>query len=331
MVAIQKNISDLLDNPQSAAYNQIDPLSNPKKTFRELGITNEKLDWANLNAEMLREVDRKWSLATWEYIEGLRRGTVPKSAKRETYYWQMWVEQPILNRLMSGFFLWTSKLDGIAPWCYQMGIGKQSGDPFDDWDGTVYNNAGKHYKDQTSTYPSAQGPIPTTKWEAMREGYDDVRYLTTLVKLLDAKRGTRPDKVAEIEANLKKELEKYQDTQITLANYNGYDFQNTRKFIIDSILGLSTPVPSITSGVTPIHTPTPTPTPKPAFKSSDANNDGKVDAKDYDIWLSNFFKIASSNIDNEKIIIGTRADGDFNNDGRVNGIDYSIWVAQYGT
>ena len=30
-------------------------------------------------------------------------------------------------------------------------------------------------------YPTAGGPLPTLRWEAFREGVDDVRYLTTLL------------------------------------------------------------------------------------------------------------------------------------------------------
>ena len=40
------------------------------------------------------------------------------------------------------------------------------------------------YRDHNLTYPTADGVIDTLAWEGFREAVDDVRYLTTLEKLL---------------------------------------------------------------------------------------------------------------------------------------------------
>lgn len=109
------------------------------------------------------------------YIRGLSEGRVRKNTKREWYYWQIMKERPKTARLMSGFFLWKSKLDGIFPFCYQtMNIE----DPYDDF--TPWEWAGLKWRPHLVTYPSKEGPIDTLQWEACREGIDDMKYIATL-------------------------------------------------------------------------------------------------------------------------------------------------------
>jgi len=53
----------------------------------------------------------------------------------------------------------------------------------------------------------------------------------------------------------------------------------------------------------------------------DADGDGKVDGKDYLIWLSHY---------NQPTTNGVK-DGDFDINGNVNGLDYLIWLSNYGS
>lgn len=110
-----------------------------------------------------------------KYVAGLNDGSLKKAAKTETYYWQIMQEDPLLERLLCGFYLWKSGMDGIFPYAYQHVFDR--GDPYDDW-------SGKRHRPHLVTYPSKHGPIPTIQWEAAREGIDDVRYLTTLTELI---------------------------------------------------------------------------------------------------------------------------------------------------
>jgi hypothetical protein len=56
--------------------------------------------------------------------------------------------------------------------------------------------------------------------------------------------------------------------------------------------------------------------------SGDANNDGKVNGLDYNVWLTNYDpKISHS---------GGSTIADFNVDTFVNGVDYTIWLLNYG-
>ena len=232
VTAIYKEISDELDKPESSAYDQIDPKTD--LTFREQDITNEKLDLANYHANGLSINVNGLDYPLWNYIQEIRSGSIQKSTnKNETYYWQCWGEKPKLNRLEAGFFLWTSKLDGIMPYVYQGSINfDRWGDPFNDFD---TQPAGKNYKDMMTTYPSAKGPIPTTKWEALREGYDDVRYLTTLFNLIETLDGINPSLANQIENEINLELEKYYNPQ-DYKILSGNDFQNTRWLIAQRII-----------------------------------------------------------------------------------------------
>ncbi len=53
--------------------------------------------------------------------------------------------------------------------------------------------------------------------------------------------------------------------------------------------------------------------------TTDANGDGLVDTKDFDVWKTNY---------NKKVTTGKTA-ADFNNDGLVDGVDYALWAANY--
>jgi len=58
------------------------------------------------------------------------------------------------------------------------------------------------YREYMTAYPSSTGPIPTTQWEALREGVDDLRYLETLRWFID----NRDTIVFEQEATIVAEL-----------------------------------------------------------------------------------------------------------------------------
>ncbi|MFA6101096.1 MAG: sugar-binding protein [Victivallaceae bacterium] len=100
-----------------------------------------------------------------------------ESKKGAYSYWQCWEENPRQNRLLSGFMLWKSGFTGIMPYCAWFASGSGN-DPYDEFSGKLAE------KNMYCVYPSLQGPIPTLQWEALREGINDVRYLTTLAELI---------------------------------------------------------------------------------------------------------------------------------------------------
>jgi hypothetical protein len=82
-------------------------------------------------------------------------------------------ENPFLFRLNYGIVLWANGYDGAMPYAYQHCFGSC----WNDMDHPTY-------RDHNFTYPTADGVIDTLAWEGFREAADDVRYLTTLEKLL---------------------------------------------------------------------------------------------------------------------------------------------------
>jgi hypothetical protein len=109
------------------------------------------------------------------------------------------------------------------------------GDPFIDND----NAPGNKYLDMMIVYPSAQGPIPTTEWESLRAGYNDVRYLTTLFDLINEIAPYHPDLANTIQKEVNKNLAKYNNPTISKTP-SASDFQNTRSLIISKILQIQT-------------------------------------------------------------------------------------------
>ncbi len=138
--------------------------------------TYEPLDWTNYHLG-----------ASQSYIDDLIRDKTKRSSKSkiETYYWQIMQENPAMHRLYSGFYFWTTKLDGIFPYCYQ-----QLFEGF-----SPYNGDDKHFvsgkwmmRALNVVYPSQDGPVPTLQWAAIREGINDQRYLARLTALSEEKK-----------------------------------------------------------------------------------------------------------------------------------------------
>ena len=87
---------------------------------------------------------------------------------------------PNSARMTYGFALWRVGYSCLIPWHYQA----PCGNPFSDFDA--------HYGDWCMAYPGADGPIPTQRWEAVREGIDDGRYLYTLeARIAEARKAGR--------------------------------------------------------------------------------------------------------------------------------------------
>lgn len=86
-------------------------------------------------------------------------------------YWTTQTAFPLLYRALAGLYNTRCGYQGTAPWAYQ-----------DYPDDRLYTNPA-----HAVAYPDAAGrPIPTLRWEAMRDGIDDVRYLQALDRAIAA-------------------------------------------------------------------------------------------------------------------------------------------------
>ncbi len=86
-------------------------------------------------------------------------------------------EKPATYRELYGIRLWAEGFDAVCQYAYQTS-GDSGRTGWDDW-------ARPMFRPHIMAYPSLSGPIPTVQWEGWREGVDDVRYLTAVLKRED--------------------------------------------------------------------------------------------------------------------------------------------------
>jgi len=86
-------------------------------------------------------------------------------------------------RLCNGYWLWRSPLMAHTPWTYYA----FGGSPFDDLDSDRHDFA------YAAPHPTKPEMVSTLEWECFREGYDDLRYLTTLEQALAAAGKRQPN------------------------------------------------------------------------------------------------------------------------------------------
>ncbi len=121
--------------------------------------------WSELGKELRDDGDEAW---TYYNI-------------REIAVTSEWV------RLCNGYWLWRSPLNAHVPWIYYA----CGGSPFDDLD------ADRHDFAYAAPHPDRREMVSTLEWECFREGYDDLRYLTTLEQAIRTHKGRR-DKTAAV-------------------------------------------------------------------------------------------------------------------------------------
>jgi hypothetical protein len=182
-----------------------------------------------------------------DYFQALMNGTAI-SQQRETYYWQIMQEDPRINRLNAGFFLWNTGLSGVFPYVYQH-IGNN---PYDDFG--VWYAGNPAYRHHLVTYPSQEGPVPTMQWESLREGIDDVRYLTTWQYYKDLVKSIDPVSAQDSQQIIDALLANYTNPIYTAVNNDGTlppvtRFAVDRETIRDEILRLINLLPPVLDAI----------------------------------------------------------------------------------
>jgi len=117
-----------------------------------------------------------------------------KQGTKYVTYWHPHVENPVINRLYMGFWLWASGFDGVIPHGYYFpshvervitkddiikGVSNETS-PYDDWAYWIGN-----LRHHNAVYPSKEGPVGTLQWEGILNGYMDLRYVLTLEEKLE--------------------------------------------------------------------------------------------------------------------------------------------------
>lgn len=95
-------------------------------------------------------------------------------------------EDPYPYRLNYGAGLYHAGYDGTFICAYQQNYTKSGGSIWNDF---MADPAQGNYRNHCITYPTANAAIDTVAFEGLREGINDVRYLTTLQKAISAHPG----------------------------------------------------------------------------------------------------------------------------------------------
>ncbi len=77
-------------------------------------------------------------------------------------------DNPAYARYIYGYYVWATGVDGMSSWTFQN-----------------TQNASGRPDDVFLAYPDPMRPIPTPKWEAIREGIDDYKLIYQLIKRID--------------------------------------------------------------------------------------------------------------------------------------------------
>jgi hypothetical protein len=111
-------------------------------------------------------------------------------------YWHPNVEDPAVNRMLSGFWLWASKLDGIMPHPYlflphvarlENAADIKYTSPYNDFG---FWQPPDTFRQHASVYPIQEGYLSTLQWEALRAGYEDY----ALVSMVENTKNTAASK-----------------------------------------------------------------------------------------------------------------------------------------
>ncbi|MEW6441258.1 MAG: hypothetical protein AB1640_10035 [bacterium] len=167
-----------------------------------------------------------------EYAEGaLGQDGKPRSKHPwlETYYLPLgYLKSPFFARLLFGFYLFNSHLDGASAWT----LFRPRGNAFTDEDGP----------DPVIAYPLQEGMAATYWWEAVREGVNDLRYCELAESLVRALEQKSPEIGRRTRSRLVSMLSPYRslvvdgrriDLLVPLS-----EFRKTRAELMDLILQL---------------------------------------------------------------------------------------------
>ncbi len=109
-------------------------------------------------------------------------------------------ELPEVYRQCYGLQLWQFDYDAAMTYLYHNAPVQPGGSLIWSWNDFCINPDGKWYKQHMMVYPTYDGVIGTLQWEGYREGMNDLRYISTLEKLL--KRSANNQSAAKAEAFL---------------------------------------------------------------------------------------------------------------------------------
>jgi hypothetical protein len=149
--------------------------------------------------------------------------------------------RPEFSRVTFGLYAWNSPFLDQGVWIYQ----SFHEDPYDDTD-RRNGDLAYAYPDPERNYAPT---IPTLRWEGVREGIDDLRYLYTLEQAMETAQGdpAKAEAVAAAQAlldSLRADLDRYgPEARGIIAYFEPEDYRRYRWEIAQAILRLEEPTP----------------------------------------------------------------------------------------
>ena len=136
------------------------------------------------------------------------------------------LEKPETYRKNYGLLLWQMDYDGAMTYIYHWGR-----DKLRTWDDPLSGM----WKAHNMVYPTLNGVVDTLQWEGYREGVDDVRYMTTLLKTIHSasKNGNKEARKAAMKAQDYLAILKEGDVNVSNTN-----MKDVRSRIVDHIMSL---------------------------------------------------------------------------------------------
>ncbi len=151
--------------------------------------------------------------------------------------------RPEFSRVTFGLYAWNSPFPEQGVWTYRHFVG----DPYDDTDGNTGDTA-YAYPDPERNYAPT---LPTLRWEGVREGIDDLRYLYTLEQAVAEARGdpAKAEALAQAQAlldRLRADLNGYgPEARAIIAYFEPEDYRRYRWDIAQAIAALQEATPRV--------------------------------------------------------------------------------------
>ncbi len=178
----------MIDEPSPGRYPAVESVMARLNEFREAHPEYDIRTTTALGPQAIEDVGHYydiWILGGGAVRDGMAEEAAAQGRELWAYECHFSPTQPEISRYYFGFWAWSAGLRGVSYWAYYDGgfysrfgsIGSHE-DVEEDW---------LEWTNQFSfVYPTAEGPIPTIGWAAVRQGIDDYRYLRTLEAAIEA-------------------------------------------------------------------------------------------------------------------------------------------------
>lgn len=121
--------------------------------------------------------------------------TMKKPGLKNLAYWHPHVENPINNKLLMGYWLWASGLDGLSPHGYyflphiskymQSDFSKRQTrlSPYNDFG--MWDEPSSMFRQHATVYPRKNGVLNTLQWEGLSDGVTDLMLVSQLEEFVN--------------------------------------------------------------------------------------------------------------------------------------------------